>query len=99
MRRAFSTPARDLLAREIDGTKFRLLGIGASNLADADKADAADLVDHKGERAAKAEHAVDKVREKFGKAAVVKGLVFDGVIEDDEDEETTTSRPAVTYAA
>ena len=26
----------------------------------------------------KAEHAIDKVREKFGKAAVVKGLVFDG---------------------
>jgi DNA polymerase IV len=84
---------RDLLAREIDGTKFRLLGIGTSNLVEADKADAADLVDHKGERAAKAEHAIDKVREKFGKAAVVKGLVFDGVIEDDEDEETTTSRP------
>ena len=44
-------------------------------------------------RTAQAEHAVDKVREKFGKAAVVKGLVFDGAIEDDEDEETTTSRP------
>jgi hypothetical protein len=40
-----------------------------------------------------AERAVDKVREKFGRAAVVKGLVFDGEIEDDEDEETTTSRP------
>ena len=54
------------------------------------KADGADLVDHKGERAAKAEHAVDKVREKFGNAAVVKGLVFDGANaetdDDDEDE-------------
>ncbi len=40
-------------------------------------------------RTAKAEHAIDKVREKFGKAAMVKGLVFDGVIEDDDDEETT----------
>jgi DNA polymerase-4 len=81
---------RDLLGREIDGTKFRLIGIGASNLADADKADGADLVDRKGERAAKAEHAVDKVREKFGKAAVVKGLVFDGTnhaAHDEEDEE------------
>jgi DNA polymerase-4 len=80
---------RDLLARETDGTKFRLLGIGASNLADAADADGADLVDHKGERAAKAEHAVDKVREKFGNMAVVKGLVFDGAkteTEDDEDE-------------
>ena len=81
---------RDLLGREIDGTKFRLIGIGASNLADADKADGADLVDRKGERAAQVEHAIDKVREKFGKAAVVKGLVFDGtnhVAHDEEDEE------------
>ena len=84
---------KDLLAREIDGTKYRLIGIGTSNLTDAEKADAADLVDQQGTRTAQAEHAVDKVREKFGKAAVVKGLVFDGVIEDDDDEETTTSRP------
>jgi DNA polymerase-4 len=79
---------RDLLSREIDGTKFRLLGIGTSNLVEGDKADAADLVDHKGERAAKAEHAVDKVREKFGRGAVVKGLVFDGAkAESDDDDE------------
>ena len=57
------------------------------------KADGADLIDLRAKRTHEAEHAVDKVREKFGKAAVVKGLVFDGVIEDDEDEETTTSRP------
>jgi len=84
---------RDLLAREIDGTAYRLIGIGASNLEEAGKADAADLIDQRATRTAQAEHAVDKVREKFGKAAVVKGLVFDGTIEDDEDEETTTSRP------
>ena len=83
----------DLLAREIDGTSYRLIGIGASNLTDGEKADSADLVDQRATRTAQAEHAVDKVREKFGKAAVVKGLVFDGVIEDDEDEETTSSRP------
>ncbi|TMJ04286.1 MAG: DNA polymerase IV [Alphaproteobacteria bacterium] len=82
---------RDLLAREIDGTQFRLLGIGASNLDEAERADTADLVDRLGERAAKAEHAVDKVREKFGAGAVVKGLVFDGTRaetgEDDEEDE------------
>jgi len=78
---------RDLLTREIDGTNFRLLGIGTSNLVQADKADAADLVDYKGERAARAEHAVDKVREKFGNAAVVKGLVFDGAREEASDED------------
>src|SRR3954463_3762571 len=84
---------RDLLAREIDGTPYRLIGIGASNLAEAAKADAADLIDQRATRTVQAERAVDKVREKFGRAAVVKGLVFDGEIEDDEDEETTTSRP------
>jgi DNA polymerase-4 len=81
---------RDLLARETDGTQFRLLGIGTSNLVEGEKADGLDLVDHKGERAAKAEHAVDKVREKYGNAAVVKGLVFDGAsaeTDDDDDED------------
>jgi DNA polymerase-4 len=78
---------RDLLAREIDGTQFRLLGIGASNLVEAEKADGADLIDRGGERAAKAEHAVDKVREKFGSGAMVKGLVFDGTRQADEEED------------
>jgi DNA polymerase-4 len=78
---------RDLLARETDGTRYRLIGIGVSNLDVAEKADAADLVDRKAERAAKAEHAIDKVREKFGRSSVVKGLVFDGTTSDDEDEE------------
>jgi hypothetical protein len=54
----------------------------------AEKADAADLIDLKAQRSADAEHAVDKVRAKFGKAAMVKGLVFDGEIEDDEEEES-----------
>jgi DNA polymerase IV len=80
---------RDLLAREIDGTRYRLIGIGVSQLADAGKADAADLVDRRGERAAAAEHAVDRVREKFGRAALVKGLVFDGkrAAEEDADDD------------
>ena len=78
---------RDLLAREIDGTQFRLLRIGTSNLVEADKADAADLVDRRRERAAKAEHAVDKVRERFGSSAMVKGLVFDGGHQPHADEE------------
>src|SRR3954454_22331992 len=78
---------RDLLAREIDGTPYRLIGIGTSNFVEAEKADGADLIDRHGERAAKAEHAVDKVREKYGNAAVIKGLMFDGTRHADEDEE------------
>jgi DNA polymerase-4 len=67
--------ARTLLERETDGTKFRLLGVGASALTTADHADPADFVDG---RAAEAEHAVDRVRARFGDDAVVRGLAFEG---------------------
>ncbi len=66
--------ARELLLREVDGTKFRLLGVGVSALADPDQADPADFVDG---RAAEAEHAVDRVRARFGDDAVLRGLAFD----------------------
>jgi DNA polymerase IV len=65
---------QELLRREIGATRFRLIGIGVSNLEDTDGGDVADLLDR---RAAIAEHAVDKLREKFGRSAVVKGLAFD----------------------
>jgi DNA polymerase IV len=65
---------RDLLEREADGTKFRLLGVGLSALTTADVADPADFV---GGRAAEAEHAVDRVRARFGEGAVVRGLAFE----------------------
>jgi len=71
---------RDLLARETDGTMFRLIGIGLSALCDADGADFADLIDR---RSAEAEQAIDRLRERFGDEAVIKGLALDG---DDEDE-------------
>jgi DNA polymerase-4 len=65
---------RDLLAREIDGTKFRLLGIGMSGLCDAKEAGPVDMLDR---RAAEAEYAIDQLREKFGDEAVFKGLSLD----------------------
>ena len=58
---------------------FRLLGIGMSALSDADGADFADLLDR---RAAEAEQAIDRLREKFGDDAIIKGLAFD----DDEED-------------
>jgi len=79
---------RELLVRETDGTRYRLIGIGVSHLIEAEKADGADLIDVRGRRTAAAEHAVDRVREKFGRAAMVKGLVFDGAKHaDDEDDD------------
>jgi DNA polymerase IV len=65
---------QELLRREIGTTRFRLIGIGVSNLEDTEGGNVADLLDR---RAAIAEHAVDKLREKFGRSAVVKGLAFD----------------------
>jgi DNA polymerase IV len=66
--------ARPLLEREADGTKFRLLGVGLSALTTADHADPADFVDS---RAAEAEHAVDRVRARFGDDALIRGLAFE----------------------
>jgi DNA polymerase IV len=73
---------RELLARETDGTKFRLIGIGVSALACPAEADPADLVDVSGRRSAAAEHAVDRLRAKFGRDAVIRGIA----LEDDPKE-------------
>ncbi len=70
--------SRDLLAREINGTRYRLLGVGVSALADAEDADPADLIDTGATRRAAAERAIDRVRGKFGHEAMVKGLEFEG---------------------
>ncbi len=64
---------RELLAREVDGTQFRLLGIGVSALSSGDEADPADLVNAHAQRTAAAEHAMDRLRDRFGRAAVIKG--------------------------
>jgi DNA polymerase IV len=64
---------RDLLVREIDGTMFRLIGIGLSGLRPVDGSDLTDLIDR---RTAQAEQAVDRLRERFGTDAVVKGRGF-----------------------
>lgn len=65
-----------LLGPELDGTKFRLIGIGVSDLTDARFADPLDLVDHKAQKRRAAEHAMDKIRAKFGKHGVDLGLTF-----------------------
>lgn len=70
--------ARELLAGETDGTRFRLIGVGVGSLATAAQADPPDLADEgAGRKKAAAEHAVDRIREKFGRAAVVRGLSLD----------------------
>jgi DNA polymerase-4 len=68
---------RDLLEREIDGTKFRLIGIGVSNLQPAEAADPDDLLDPKARKAATSERTVDTLRAKFGRGAIKRGLALD----------------------
>ncbi|RUU80943.1 DNA polymerase IV, partial [Mesorhizobium sp. M7A.T.Ca.TU.009.01.3.1] len=66
----------ELLRKETDGTKYRLLGIGVSDLSDDDKADPPDLVDIQSRKRAMAEGAIDALRDKFGRKAVETGYTF-----------------------
>ncbi len=65
-----------LLAREIDGTAFRLIGIGISGLSEADGRDPADLIEPEIARRAAAERAMDSVRTRFGRDAVIRGKLY-----------------------
>ncbi|MCO5131266.1 MAG: DNA polymerase IV [Xanthobacteraceae bacterium] len=66
---------REMLHKEIDGTAFRLMGAGVSALRGGDAASDSDLIDR---RAAHAERAMDDLRKKFGDAAVIRGIAYDG---------------------
>jgi len=65
-----------LLAREIDGTAFRLIGIGISGLTEADGRDPTDLIEPDIARRAAAERAMDSVRTRFGRDAVIRGKLY-----------------------
>lgn len=65
-----------MLEKELDGTRFRLLGIGVSDLCADEHADPPDLVDLKALKRANAENAIDKLRHKFGNQAVETGYTF-----------------------
>ncbi len=65
--------ARLLLAREVDGTAFRLIGVGASTLLPAADADRPDLADPEAPRQAAAQRAIDGLRARFGTGIIYKG--------------------------
>lgn len=73
--RIFST-ARELLAGETDGTSFRLMGVGVSDLEDGDHADPANLIDQQAQKRADIERAMDRVKTKFGAKSVETGFTF-----------------------
>ncbi|MDI1267024.1 MAG: DNA polymerase IV, partial [bacterium] len=76
--------SREMLAREIDGTAFRLMGTGVSALREGSQADDTDMLDR---RSAHAERAMDDLRKKFGNAAVIRGIAYKGPAKEDDDEE------------
>ena len=67
--------AAPLLAREADGRAFRLIGIGAHNLAPAGQVVQGDLFGA-GPADNKIDEALDAVRDKFGEDAIVRGRGF-----------------------
>lgn len=67
--------SRELLAKEIDGTAFRLMGTGVSALKPGSEAGDSDMLDR---RSAHAERAMDGLRKKFGNAAVIRGIAYEG---------------------
>ena len=75
--------SREMLAKEIDGTAFRLMGTGVSALRPGSQADDTDMLDR---RAAHAERAMDDLRKKFGQGVVIRGIAYDGPEKAEEEE-------------
>jgi DNA polymerase IV len=69
--------ARGLLSRESDGRRFRLIGVGVIDLVDSALADPPNLLEPERARHARVEQAIDRVRDRLGPAAIVKGRAFD----------------------
>ena len=68
--------AEPLLAREADGRAFRLIGIGAHDLIEADRVVQSDLFGGVAPSEDKIDQALDAVRDKFGEDAIVRGRGF-----------------------
>jgi DNA polymerase-4 len=66
----------ELLDREPEGVRYRLIGAGFSDLSNTVEAVASDLLDPDAEKRAKAERAVDAARAKFGDGAIIKGRLL-----------------------
>ncbi len=62
--------------RKPEGTAYRLIGVGASDLEPASEADEADLIEGDRGREKAREAAIDALRDKFGAAAIQRGLAF-----------------------
>jgi len=79
-RRIFEAAA-PLLKRETTGPMFRLIGVGISGLAAAQPSHETETLDNRVATQAKAELAMDRLREKFGATAIARGLALRNVRE------------------
>lgn len=66
--------ARALLHAEPGKASYRLLGVGVADLTDETTADQGDLADTETPKVAAVERAIEKLRDKFGGQAVIKGV-------------------------
>ncbi len=62
-----------MLARETDGTAYRLIGIGASQYAAAADSDPPDLADPDARQRREVEHTIDAIRDRFGEDSIGHG--------------------------
>ena len=65
-----------MLAREATGTAFRLIGVGITGLTEAAPNRKRKRWTSPRAARAKAELAVDRIRDKFGRSAVARGIGF-----------------------
>ncbi|WND02471.1 DNA polymerase IV [Temperatibacter marinus] len=68
--------SRHMLKPLCDGTYYRLIGVGGSNLTSADFADQPDLIEPKRNKLTDAEKAIDQLRDRFGDKMISKGRSF-----------------------
>jgi DNA polymerase-4 len=68
--------ARPLLRREAGQTRYRLLGVGITHLSAAKPEMAVETLDATAAARGRAELAMDRLREKFGREAIERGLGF-----------------------
>ena len=65
--------SKTLLDREDNNIKYRLIGVGISNLKDSELCDLYDLINVSKTKNAKIEYAIDDIRNKFGQDLIKKG--------------------------
>ena len=71
--------AKIMLEKETNGkTKFRLIGVGVTQICSSENADPHDLVNQEGNQRKITEKAMDKVTEKYGSRAIEFGITFTG---------------------